>query len=68
MTREEAEIALQKQLEVSMNDWFRSLPDPRIQFVEEGDGDFVFSVGGCEFGVFKDTGNVAPLPMDGGEE
>lgn len=68
MTRQEAEQAVKEDLGKHNREWFESLPEPRIKFMEEDEDSFFFDVDGCEIGVFKDTGIVVVLPTEGGAQ
>lgn len=62
MDRKEAEKALLKYMETEERSWFESLTDPKIEFIQEDDNGFVFSVEGCEIGILKDSGRGIILP------
>ena len=49
-------------METEERSWFESLTDPKIEFIQEDDNGFVFSVEGCEIGILKDSGRGIILP------
>lgn len=68
MTRQEAEHAVKEFVKQEIRGGDELLDATRIEFTEEDERCFYFSSGDCEIGVFKDSGIVAIVPMEGGEE